>query len=73
MLGNLFRRLLTINIVVKNRFDADAGTLNANIVGRKKIEIVFDKILTRQSSIDIRHSLRQTQHVVNNRIADIAV
>ena len=36
-------------------------------------EIVFDKILTRQSSIDIRHSLRQTQHVVNNRIADIAV
>ena len=30
-------------------------------------------LLARQSPINIRHSLRQTQHVVNDRVADIAV
>jgi hypothetical protein len=34
---------------------------------------IIEHLLTRQPSINIRHSLRQTQNIVNNRITDIAV
>jgi len=35
------RRLAAVNIFVQHAFDSDAVTLDADIVGRNKIEIFF--------------------------------